>query len=1755
MTPSRRTMRNSNIELLESYRAAMMESQDSFHDSEQDPVDSYGEELTRILNKTRAFQSYQTESRTETLSTNNPADPTSTNDPSNPPQETTLQRAFLQRKWDFLFWNTKSIESLFVLSSVLFVVALSTSAVVSATASWWYFRFLWMVMSIALSVWVDSSELRQLLPFSVQKLVTTCYLVLKWADDFILCGIRYQGREWNREDFEVDDGKAARSSYSYLWALPPPSARQCNSSFNWEGEERDEWSSDTNQHAKAIDFCYHMLRQSAIRQKFSKMRKAAGRRASNLGPIVSANKSNGDTIAYTSELNTPRNIAARNTPRPHSPTTLRIDTSTGAKSRTPRIEESMGALQIKSPTDAVEVLHHKEQIFFDSNRTIRHVKSDDSIAHKLTEKMILHDDDISLSQDIDQNTGRVKQDVEARSDENAADMNWMDVGAEIGLKLLGSAAVQKAMTSHDTAERIHNIKENFGRTAPELDSRRSMTDSISVQPKTPLAPPVHSMWTSASAAAAASAVVSPLHSDNGDPSSAELEPRRGGMPLHLQANGEKRDTSEMDEDDASRLIRGNSSLTSCSGWVDFSQPASLPKMRSTPRTIQGQPLELTSKASTSPKRHEKLPTIAPGVKIVVPLSPYQPGLKSSRKRHQSNVQMATVVSSKRIHVGNTSRVDRFETNCLSVTVKLDRSFLRGGEFADLTFRIMDAWGSRYVPKHSKLPIGTCVATRYGIGVLVGWRVEDDCHIVRSLWQRRGPGSVAAYLNRDSILSMVEAAVGFHVNTIQGNGTVVAVKCDGRGYRYGKFYVKITDDGSKHFGQSIEIDRSEILACPSAQFIPVIEHIREAAMYRLQLFDYKESLEAGTRGISSDPLAFEGVVWQNISKWSEMLWKSFLLAIEEDEDFDEGMNEFIATVIKLLDKLDTSNTSVDEDTECSDNHIITTTNSTDANEAEAAENTWVHNIFGIYGDTGDIGVVATESIEVEWLPSSDADDEAIRQKSYSQIFNVIKTMMRTIEYTKAACVDEPDLKLALSICHEMLLFARTVIRVQQKNTNPYSIKVWRRALEEIVATFGPAKERIERVWCGIVDRIEQQGNRAKVRILQFVDIILQDDVLVLAMEQGDWGLCLDHVEDAMVSSQIVDEENREHYHKAVHFMLNHFANASSSGGVDGARNNEKLTQFAHFVQCLASPKRSILRFFLKETTLNTIERILVRVFDGDSSAARMLTINAQNFHSLRQFRMLKDFTVAGNKFWIPLLDAADAEFAWMVSHMPDGTKDYMVPLSKLLSLCIVEFHKISEGDVTNHFLDFLMEKEAAAIIHDLDMKLILALESFSRDVRDTMVILPYYPSIEDDILNLVDEIDIDSFLREAALSLDDPEKLSDFIREKTTIAIERFLDYLPKMSIPVEKRDLVDGWVLTCRGEDGGDLTLTDLVVKRENLVCQVLGGDSMFFPMLSSDSGAPGQLKKTTSASSPKQNGKAIAESSILDEIREMILQAKRYNCWNIGVGGIVAPPSDRYVASVLNDLPVSKVLDSGIELWRNLEIDDDELLEIAIKDVAYQIRLNAGNRSKQTPSNGETADETAIADLLPSINSSFSSAPDLLKKTSSSESLGRRFNPRDDPTVLYLEIKMLTFHLEKFFFRIEKEESRRTIFDPVFEGCGNLLVRNVSIKLRVECLKTQTQGPNAAIPILLLRELDVQLEKVKLEVRETGADWLLNKVVQGFEDSITEVVATNLEDQVREQVDLILDNLNSYFEVNPAIVLGLLGISMDDLSEHVEWV
>lgn len=255
-------------------------------------------------------------------------------------------------------------------------------------------------------------------------------------------------------------------------------------------------------------------------------------------------------------------------------------------------------------------------------------------------------------------------------------------------------------------------------------------------------------------------------------------------------------------------------------------------------------------------------------------------------------------------------------------------------------------------------------------------------------------------------------------------------------------------------------------------------------------------------------------------------------------------------------------------------------------------------------------------------------------------------------------------------------------------------------------------------------MEKHGRRAKARLLRFVDIVVQDESLLMAIEHGDWSHCSDRIEVALVRARIIEESSRAHYHKTALFLYKHFAHVTSQNKGAAARNNEKMEKFLMAVQMLAAPRKAILKLFLDDHFLDILERILVRVFSKHASASQMLTIHSSNFHSLRQLRMLKDFTIAG-KFWIPLLDAADEEFAWTVSKLPEHAQAFLSPLSSLFSLCVVQFHKINDGDLTKDWLDFLLEDEAVEIIHDIDMKLILALESFSRDIKEAILVLPYY----------------------------------------------------------------------------------------------------------------------------------------------------------------------------------------------------------------------------------------------------------------------------------------------------------------------------------------------------------------------------------------------------------------------------------------------
>ena len=1215
------------------------------------------------------------------------------------------------RLWKFLFWNIKPISGGIVSFLGLAFFCLTSVAVASTFASLWTLQFACVISMAIVALLIDLKELSRLLPLPIRTFLGSLIPWAKWVDNHLLFADRYRGREWSKDDYEWVDSKRAPSFENYLWTLPPPSTRERRKGDFVDAHRmaREQWSQATSGHVDAIDFCYVMLRDAFVRKQYAKLRRAAYKR-NKAESMENTNERGKQYLDIVEPYDYVRSSSDPTMFDPEKRDSLNLDALLNLD------DDNLSSKGVQSNT-----LKEMKDIDLSALDGILEDDEDDSISTNTSAK------DMDRSEDA--------------GSEGTTDLNWIDVGAEIGMKLLGSAAVQKAMTSQDTAERITTIREKVKHQLNKKQAREKLKLKEQIFRKDSgqkdhigavTLPPVHSMWTSASAAQ--NAVISPtntIDSTCSDESISQhgqtiekievldIKPRQKPFVLGPRRKPPKQSVG--------KGVVAGPPLSPSPGKET---PSSSGAMQLTP-TDRQESYDIVREKKRNPvtpkemRKPNRRPLLLPGVKIVVPLFPQQPGSKSFKTFHNLLFQMGTVVSSKRISIFQKNKLPppgHRGSNCLSITVQLDKSFLRDGQFAEMSLRVMDEWPDRYMPKHSKLPLGSCVATSFGLGVLVGWRVEDDCHVVRSLWQRRGAGSACAYLQRSAIHSTVEAAIGFDVDTYLGDGEVVGYTGGGRTFQSGLYLVEMKE-GSKRHGQTLEMNKKDIISCKSARFIPVIEHVKEAVQYQLLVDNYNAAIRQRDEPDPFEPM--KGKIWRSLSKYSDILWKSFLRATEEDDEFDEGMNEFLSSLVKFFDRLDAPGVPVDSKGNDATNIVITTTDSTHSSKVERHEpGFWFMNdIFGIFGSKGQDNAdqETGESIEVS---VADMLIEKAYKKNYERAFAVIRTLMRTISIARAGCVDEPEFKLALSLCYEFLIFIKTIIKVQQKNVSPQSLKVWRRAWEEIVSTFGPVKERLQKIGQGIADRMEKQGRKAKVRLLRFVDTIVQDEILLMAMEHGYWSKCGEQLEMALVKSKIIDEESREHYHRTAQFIYNHFKNIVDKNGNAAARNNEKLAHIAMAIQCFAAPRRSLLRLLVEDWVLDTLERVLVRVFDKEQVASQMLSIHASNFHTLRQFRMLKDFTIAG-KFWMPLLDAADAELSFVVSKMPPSAQEYMLPISSLFSLCIVQFHKISEGDLTTDWLDFLLEDDAVNIIHDIDMKLILALESFSRDVKEMMVVLPYY----------------------------------------------------------------------------------------------------------------------------------------------------------------------------------------------------------------------------------------------------------------------------------------------------------------------------------------------------------------------------------------------------------------------------------------------
>ena len=1423
------------------------------------------------------------------------------------------------------------------------------------------------------------------------------------------------------------------------------------------------------------------------------------------------------------------------------------------------------------------------------------------------------------------------------------ELNWFDVGTKVGMRLLNSEKVQKLIldstesemvskesgqhssseetqtSQHQNIERV--VSRSSGEGAREGGSGKTeLHSAISSLPSSPVnetpAKPMHALWTSPQALSLRrlSSVAAVTNSDeaatslgikgngpsgtelNGNLNPGESYAAQDISGVHevicnvksseyVLPNAEEKNSARIDV----ALDKGKSKAAA--GNMEDIEVLLVP-------TVAQQALESSlSLDLTRLKLPHRRPAVFPGVKMVVPIMPLRPNMcriekktKTSRQSSRLNAcayQMATVISSERIYVQNhggaplSSSWDGVEdmTNCVSIKVVLDKSFLRDGRFAEMSLRVMDKWqGAKYMPRHSKFPIGSCVSTIFGIGVLVGWRVHDDIHIVRSLWQKRGPGSANAYLNRDALSDIVPAGIGFKVNTTVGKGSIVGYSRNWRGSLREKFIIELMERGHQS-SQVVEMEMIDIASCRAAKFMPVVELVREAAKYQIQVEFYELALRQRYL-LENDTEQQDGEgIWNGI----ELVISSFLKAINEDHDFDKGVQKFLSSIIDFLENLEFGShgksnqvSQGQEDDSDSGNDAIfaaslalsNANHASSPNSSNKAEAGFWDFFGGMFQsneeptDDDTLAIAQTASF-ISFSSAVPTDHEVLvlrSNKAYKKIYAFLKIIMRTVAIIRVSVSDRPNLHLGLSILHECLVFVRTVIKVQQANMSPESVVAWKMTTKQFKSIFGPMKERIAQLVNKVAKRLERHGRKAKQRLVRFADILLADDLFLHSLELLEGSKCIYRIEHAAIKAKIVDTETCAQYHEAGLFVYNNLAPRAKGKQEAAERNEEKLAYFARFLQLLAAPHRTLLKFLTRDDVLDGFERLLVRVFQRDAEASRILNIQAFNFHSIRHFRMLMDISVFG-KVWAPLLDAADEEFSALMAPLPENGKVYIEPFSRLFSLGVAHFHRIRPGGTNGHWLDFLTSEDAVAIIQELDSKFLRSIDTLCKDVKEVMEVLPYYSTIDEDILKLIDEVSIKEFSKELADALVDVDRFPIFMKEKIEMAVSRFLDYLPKMSIPIEKREIGEGWAVTMKMKNGEDLRLSDVQVEQENLTCEVLGGDNILSPVFELKKHKTTTMGPTDSSGSDHcldedENDESDEEEciSVLTDIADLIRNAQLHGCWEAGLGGV----TDRSycIDPALKGLPVSEMLRSGIELWQNLEIDDDELMQLAIRDVTYQIQLQKdiedGKVEKRDESNWR--DDAMACEDKSEVSMSMQPALSMSKSLEGVAALGRRrFNPREDPTLLYLELSKLTFCLDEFLFRIEPME-RLTIFDPVFEGYGNLMVKNVSIQLRLECRKERVHRltTEVFVPVLQLQTLEVVLEKVKFKFKETGADWLLNNLVKGFRDIISEVVESNVKDQIVHQITESVASLNTFLASNPELLLNVLGIAMDDLEEHV---
>lgn len=227
-------------------------------------------------------------------------------------------------------------------------------------------------------------------------------------------------------------------------------------------------------------------------------------------------------------------------------------------------------------------------------------------------------------------------------------------------------------------------------------------------------------------------------------------------------------------------------------------------------------------------------------------------------------------------------------------------------------------------------------------------------------------------------------------------------------------------------------------CKAAKFIPVVEQIKEAAKYQIQVDLYEVAMLQ--RSIEDDGIH---KTWRVFSEGFELFLSSFIKAVEEDTNFDSEISNFLSFIIEFLEDFDLGEKRKNKryDTITVDNSLPTLIPTTqtpleievDPMEMKSEPGSWIMNdIFrdmmmrpsGSKHSNMGTSLDQQQQHQQEQHPLVESNSRAI-QEYYNKIYAFLRTITRTIAIARSSSSDKPNFKVSRRL--ERKSFARIVNR--------------------------------------------------------------------------------------------------------------------------------------------------------------------------------------------------------------------------------------------------------------------------------------------------------------------------------------------------------------------------------------------------------------------------------------------------------------------------------------------------------------------------------------------------------------------------------------------------------------------------------------------------------------------------------------------------------------------------------------------------------